>query len=321
MNQGKWILLLALVVSLTLPASAMATAYPVKPIQVIVPAGPGGDTDLNVRLLGQFMGKYLKQPLIVVNVTGAGGSTGTTRVKDAAPDGYTALFFHPSTILNQMFGVTKYGLEAYEIACIPAKDQTNGYFVKSDSRFKTLQDLAKEIHEKPGTVHHATETGSFTYMVGTNFCLLAGGEFNNVDVGSQSAKNAAMLGGQFDVMCAVASAIQGFLKADQFRPLAFTSDARHPSYPDVPTFKELGFDMVYDRLYFFAFPKGTPKDVIEAFNAGVRQALEDPDFKKKAAEGTVTFQVLETGAATTHLNQIRDNYQKVLEQSREKAKK
>ncbi len=321
MKQGKWIPLLALVVTLALPASAMAAQYPAKPIQVIVPAGPGGDTDINVRLLGQYMSKTLGQPLVVVNVTGAGGSTGTSRVKDAAPDGYTVLFFHPSTILNQLFGVTKYGLEAYEIACIPAKDTTNGYFVKSDSRFKTLQDLAKEIKEKPGTVNHATETGSFTYMVGTNFCLLAGGEFNNVDVGSQSAKNAAMLGGQFDVMCAVASAIQGFLKADQFRPLAFTSEQRHPAYPDVPTFKELGFDMIYDRLYFFAFPKGTPKDVIETFNASVRNALEDPGFKKKAAEGTVTFQVLETDAATAHLNNLKAHYEKVLAESRSKARK
>ncbi len=298
-----------LLVCLALPAMA-AEKYPSKPIQAIVPAAPGGDTDLNCRLLAKYLSKYLGKQVVVVNVSGAGGSTGTSRVKDATPDGYTMLFFHPSTLLNQVFGVTKYGIADFEMACLPLLDETNSFVVRQDSRFKNLQDLAKEIKEKPNTVHYGAETGGLVYVNSVMFTNLAKGKFNIVDVGSQAPKNAAIMGGQIDLTAVPANGIKGFLDSGKFRLLGIMAEKRNPAYPDVPTFKEQGFDIVNPKPYFFAFPQGTPKEVVETFNAAMRKALKDPECLAQLKTMAITPTDMEGKTALDFMLKMQAEFQK-----------
>ena len=299
-----------------LPLSAFAADYPTKPVQVIVPAAPGGDTDFNARLMSKFMSKHIGKQLVVVNVSGAGGSTGTTRVKDASPDGYTVLFFHPSVLLNQVFGVTKYGIADFDMAALPILDSTNSFVVRADSRFKNLKDLAAEIKAKPDTVNYAAETGGLVYVNGVMFTTLAGGRFNIVDVGSQAPKNAALMGGQIDLTAVPANGIKGFLDSKKFRLLGIMAEERHPAYPDVPTFKEQGFNVVNPKPYFFAFPKGTPKDVIEAFNVAVRKALKDPECVELMKNNNLTATSMETDKALKFMQNMQTDFQKAVDASK-----
>ncbi len=311
MKLVKAALTAALALSLFLPVAAQAADYPAKPIQVIVPAAPGGDTDFNARLFGQYISKHIGKQLVVVNVSGAGGSTGTTRVKDATPDGYSVLFFHGSTLLNQVFGVTKYGIADFDVACIPVMDDTNAFVVRADSRFKDLKDMAAEMKAKDHSINFAAETGGFVYVNSLAFSSLVGREFNIVDVGSQAPKNAALMGGQIDLTAVPANGIKGFLTSGKFRLLGLMSEKRNPAYPDVPTFKEQGFDVVCPKPYFFAFPKGTPKDVVEIFNAAVRKSLQDPELMEQLKNNNLTGQVLETEKALASLLATQAEFQKL----------
>ena len=108
---------------MALPGHA-ADVYPQKAIQVVVPVGAGGDTDMNARIFGKYMEKELGQPIVVVNVKGGGGTIGMKKVLDAAPDGYTVLFFHGEAMIPKLAGLVDYGIEAFQVAGIGVLDDT-----------------------------------------------------------------------------------------------------------------------------------------------------------------------------------------------------
>lgn len=306
----------ALALNLALPAAAMAASYPSKPIQVFVPASPGGDTDTTCRLVGMEAGKILGKPLIVRNVIGAGGSTATKQVLTAAPDGHTALFFHASTILNQIFKVTPYGIEEFEQGPIVIVDYNSAFIVKNDSRFKNLKDLADELKAKPNTVNYGTETGSFTYLQGIAFEALAGGKFNHVDVGSQAGKNTALEGRQVEVIAAPAGIVKGFLDSGSFRLLGIMANERNSFFKDTPTFKEQGFDMVIGKPYFFLFPKGTPQDVINSFDTAIGKATQAPGFAKGLEKYGVQPHYIPAKDARPFLQNVHKQFQTIVDTSK-----
>ena len=316
MRHVRPLLILAMTLVLALPATSFAADYPTKPIQVIVPAAPGGDTDFNARLIGQYTGKYLGKPMVVVNVSGAGGSTGTSRVKDAAPDGYTVLFFHGSTLLNQVFGVTKYGIADFDVACIPVMDDTNSFIVREDSRFKDLKDMVAEMKAKDKSVIFAAETGGFVYITSLALTKLVGADFNVVDVGSQAPKNAALMGKQIDLTSVPANGVKGFITSKKFRVLGMMSEKRHPTYPDAPTCREQGYDIVIPKPYFYAFPKGTPKAVLDAFNAAIRKALADPEMQGKFKENDLTAMTVEGVDALKYLQKMQADFQQLADSAK-----
>ncbi len=319
----KRFIFLALGLCLVFPLTVSAAdKYPSKPIQAIIPASPGGDTDLYCRILSPALSKALGKQLVVVNVSGGGGSTGTNRVKDAAPDGYTVLFFHNSALLNSVFGVTKYTVTRdFDMAAVAVVDTTNCMTVNAESRFKSLKEMAAEIKAKPNTVIFAGETGAYVYMMGVMFEKAAGGKFKMVDVGANAQKIAAMVGNQIDASMLPGSLIKGFLQSKKFRGLAMMSEKRHPSFPDIPTFKEMGFNLVDSKSYYFAFPKGTPKDVIKTFNAALQKALKDPETVKKMNENYLSPSGIETDKAVAYLDNLQKNYQKVADEVKAEAAK
>jgi tripartite-type tricarboxylate transporter receptor subunit TctC len=318
MRRVKLLSAFVIALVLALPATSFAADYPTKPIQIIVPAAPGGDTDLNARLIGQYAGKYLGKPMVIVNVSGAGGSTGSSRVKDAAPDGYAVLFYHGSTLLNQVFGVTKYGIADFDVACIPVMDDTNSFIVREDSRFKGLKDMAAEMKAKDKSVIFAAETGGFVYITSLALTKLVGADFNIVDVGSQAPKNAALMGAQIDITSVPANGVKGFITSKKFRILGMMSEKRHPTYPDAPTCKEQGFDIVIPKPYFYAFPKGTPKAVIDTFNAAIRKAQADPEMQAKFKENDLTAMMVEGTEALTYLQKMQAEFQALADSAKAK---
>lgn len=309
----KVLLAMTMILGLAFPDTAPAAAYPDKPIQVFLPAAPGGDTDTTCRLVGMELGKILGKPLIVRNVTGAGGSTATKQVLTGNPDGYTALFFHASTLLNQIFKVTPYGIEEFEQGPIVIVDYNSAFIVKKDSRFKDLKDLAAELKKNSGTINYGTETGSFTYLQGVAFETLAGGKFNHVDVGSQAGKNTALEGRQVEVIAAPAGIVKGFLDSGSFRLLGIMADNRTPFFKDTPTFKEQGFDMVIGKPYFFLFPKGTPADVIATFDAAVAKAVQAPAFAKGLEKYGVLPGYISAKEARPFLQNIQKQFQGIVD--------
>ncbi|HZG73164.1 MAG TPA: tripartite tricarboxylate transporter substrate-binding protein, partial [Chondromyces sp.] len=173
-----------------------ASGYPEKPIEIIVPAGAGGDTDLNTRIMAKHLEKELGTSVIVSNVTGAGGTTGTQKVMDSKADGYTALAFHNSMLLNNIYGLANYTYSDFKIAGISVVDRSNTFVTTKDSKFKDIKSLIEYAKKNPKKVTVATEVGSMTYIQMLQFQQQAGVEFNIVDVGGASDKITALLGGR-----------------------------------------------------------------------------------------------------------------------------
>jgi tripartite-type tricarboxylate transporter receptor subunit TctC len=148
-------------------------------------------------------------------------------------------------------------------------------------------------------------------MMGVMFELAAGGKFKIVDVGTNALKVTALVGNQIQASMLNGSLIKGFLESKKFRSLGIMSEKRHPAFPDIPTFKEQGYNLVDDKVYFFAFPKGTPKNIIDTFNAALRKALKDPDTLKKMEENFLLASDLETNKAKDFLVDLQNRYQKV----------
>lgn len=260
--------------------------YPDRPIKMIVPAGPGGPADLGSRFYADKMAEFLGQPLIAINKPGASGSLGASFVAKASPDGYTILIGGPYNIVAMPI-VRKLDYKYDDF--IHAGIYACGPFwltVKADSRWKTLKEFIEEEKKFPGKL----KVSSYGNLSTAHFLLEVLNKYANVKlkhIPYQSIAEAitAVLGGHVDAAMVVASG--GFLEAGQIRVLATAEEERLPDMPDIPTFKELGYPLVFRGWYSFSFPKGTPKEIVDKFSKA--QEIVFRRYPKEVKEGLRKF--------------------------------
>lgn len=258
--------------------------YPTKPIQVVVPAGAGGDTDTNARIFAKYLEKELGKPIVIVNAGGAGGTAGTRKVKDAPADGYTVLTYHNSLAVQKAIGLTDFSLADFEVANVALLDDTNVYVVNANSPYKSMQDVVAASKANPKSVKLGTEVGNLTHLWALAIEDKAGIKFNIVDAGAAAAKIAALMGNQIDIIPTQYGLVKQYVDAGNFRAIGILNDKRHPQIPDVPTFKEQGIDVAKTKYFFYAFPKGTPKEIVEKFNVASKKVSENPEYKAEMAK-------------------------------------
>lgn len=262
--------------------------YPTKPVQFVVCANPGGDSDTNARLMADYVTRAIGQPVVVVNTAGGGGSTGSRSVLGAEPDGYTGLFYHTTLTLNRVMDITDFFIsDAFEIVSVPIVDNTTGWFVNAESEYKTLQDVVDAAKADPGSVSFATEIGASTHIAALAVEDATGAKFNCVDVGTASNKMTALLGEQVDVTSIQLGLAKDYVKAGKFRCIGLLAEERDSVYNDIPTFKEQGVDLVIPRLFFMAFPKGTPEEILNFWEDTMETLCKDADFVKDFKEKTL----------------------------------
>lgn len=257
------------------------SAYPTKPIEIVVPAGAGGDTDLNTRVMAKYLEKELGTAMVVSNVGGAGGTTGTKKVLDAKPDGYTVLSYHNSTLISKILGLADYTFSDYEVAGMGVMDRGNAFIINSESEFQNLDDLIAFAKDNPGKVNVATEVGSFTHLQLLAFEKATETKFNIVDVGGAADKVTALLGGRIDIIPTQLGLVHSYIESGDFRSLGIMSEERLKAAPDVPTFKEQGVDIVMDKFFFWGFPEGTPEEVVDTFTKALEKVVADEDYQKE----------------------------------------
>lgn len=256
-----------------------ATRWPTKPVQVIVPAGAGGDTDFNARTMAKYFEKITGKPMVITNMNGGGGSIATSTVKNATPDGTVMLFGHiGQVIVNEVAGLIDYSYEDFDICCIPAIDKGSVLVASKKSGFKSVADVLAKDKANPGSVIYGTEMGGLTHLQGLIFQKMAGIQMKIVDVGSASDKITSLLGGRIDLASITYGAVKDYQTTGELVILAQFNDTRNELLGSIPTFKEQGVPFAMEKPYVMAFPKGTDPAIVEKMASIMKQITEIPEY-------------------------------------------
>src|SRR4051812_2792814 len=259
-------------------ADARAQNYPTRPITIIAPTSPGGPPDTIGRILGERMKTTLGQPVIVENVTGAGGSLGVQRVARSAPDGYTVSIGHLNShvftgaVYNLSFDLLK------DLAPVTLLTSAPMVFVARDGfPPNTVKDLIAWMKEHPnGATFGSVGIGGPAKVWATDFQKKLGIEFQFVPYRGAAATVQDLIAGQVDLACVEASNVVAHLKGGKIKAYAVLSPARWSVAPDIPTIDEAGlpgFQMTF--WHGLWVPSGTPQDAIAKLDAAAVGALAD----------------------------------------------
>ena len=283
----------AILLAATAPAVARAqaagagTAWPTQPIRLVVPFAPGGTTDLVARLIGQGLGERLGQPLVIENRPGAGATVGSQQVAAAAPDGHTLLM---SNIASHGIGPTLYRGLRYDAV----RDFAHiGLVVESPSvwvanpRFpaRTLDDVIRLSRADARGIDIASSgSGSSNHLLIVQFGRLTGARVNHVPYRGAGPAMTDVIAGVVPMMSDSLPSSVAHLRQGSVRAIAMSSEARHPAFPDVPTFREQGVDLVSTSWFGLSAPAGTPAPVVRRLAAALADVLDDPAVVARFAE-------------------------------------
>lgn len=275
--------LAALACALGAPAVQAQSAYPSKPIRMIVPFPPGGGTDILARLVSSKLTEVNKWTVVADNKPGAGGTIGITEAVKAAPTGYDLvmgqkdnLVIGPWLYKNLPWDPTKDLTAVAHVAYTPVVIATS-----ASSRFKTLADVVAAAKAAPGTITYGSPgNGTSIHLAGDLFEKAAGIKLSHVPYKGSNPALMDALAGNVDLLVSSLPSAMGQIKAGKLHPLAVTSAKRSSSLPDVPTVAESGFKGFDVSTWYGVFaPAGTPAAVVKTLNAEVNKLLAMADVK------------------------------------------
>ena len=277
-------LFIAVAVFLLAPCLQAQDAWPSKPISMIVAFPPGGVADIVGRPLAAALEKTLKQPVLVINRPGAGGATGTASVAKATPDGYTILMALSSISIFPVSDRINGNPPTYEmkdfapIALVTADPTV--LVVRADGPYRTLKDFVDAAKANPGKINYSSSGVYGTLHVAMEiFANAAGIKLFHVPYGGGGPAVTALLGGQVEALASGPAAAIGQIKGGKMRALASWADRRIPMMPELPTFKEHGYDAEFYIWSAVVAPAQTPAPILARLREAVREAANSADFK------------------------------------------
>jgi tripartite-type tricarboxylate transporter receptor subunit TctC len=274
----------SLVAGLALPVAAQAQGFPSKPINYILPFAPGGESDISARFQQTVFNKVAGVEVVIQYMAGAGGAQAWSQLNSMAGDGYTIMGINlPHTVLQPM--QKDVGYKTDELTPVNYFHYTpDAIFVHNDSPFKTLKDLIEQAKKAPGTVTFSgSGSNSSNNLAQVRFDELAGIKTTYIPFSGTGPAVTAILGKQ--TVAGFNYAPSGIAHGDKMRMLAVASEMRMPAFPSVPTFRELGFDLVGGAYRGLSVPKSTPEDVRQKVSDIISKINADPSFKQKMEEG------------------------------------
>jgi len=276
----KWLCILFFFFSMFSLQNVLAQEYPTKPITLLVPFGPGGDSDLSGRVLSSVAVEYLGQPLLIQLKPGGQGIIGTDLAAKAPPDGYMLLAAGSgwNSALPAIEGRSK-GPDDMEAVCRINYNSTL-LGVRPDSPFKTFKQLLEWVKANPGKL--LTGVGG-PYTPNETFWRYlmkqAGTSVRIVSFDGGAQMVLAALGGHIDVTGGTPQMLSPHIKAGKLKPLLYLDKERFQEYPDVPTAMEEGIQITCLQWRGIVAPKGTPRPVIAKLGTALKKMTEDPSVK------------------------------------------
>lgn len=276
---------------LLLPVAAPASAdepYPQKPIRLVVPYPPGGGVDIFARIMAKKLGENTQRAIIVENRAGANGIIGTEAVARAEPDGYTLLLGNigPNAINQALYRDLPYDCIADFQPVILAGRSTHVVAVHPKLPVNNIQELIALAHKKPEKLTFASSgLGGSPHLAGELFMLMTNTKMLHVPYKGASPANTDLVAGHVDLTFTVLSPLLPYIRSQQLRPLAVTTQARSPLLDGVPTVDEAGVPGYDVSTWFGIFaPAKTPDVTVSRINALFTEVLNDPEIHKQLSE-------------------------------------
>ena len=268
----------------------LAQQYPTRPIRLIVPAAPGGGTDITARSFVPQLADNLGQPMVIENHGGAGGVVGTSVVAKAAPDGYTLLMAYISHATNPTLvrSLPYDTLKDFEPITLISHEPT--VLVTSTSHpAKTLAEFTAWVKENQAKISYATDPGSAGFLAAELYLQRIGAKVQYIPYKGSGPAAADVVAGHVPYMWSVISIVTPYAKAGRLKALATADKARAPALPDVPTAAEAGLaDFAVSGWYGLVAPTKTPRAVIERVHAEAAKALKSDAVRQRlAASGSI----------------------------------
>ena len=282
-QRNSFLLLLATLLFLAVEVSAQEK-YPDRPITMVAPFPPGGVADLTARPVAAALEKVLKNPVVVVNKTGAAGAVGMSFVANSKPDGYTLLMALSSISIipeaDKLFDrKPAYTMDQLIPIALISADPTI-FVVNADRPWKNLKQFVDDAKKRPGAISYSSSGVYGTLHMAMEMLTHAAGiQLKHVPYSGAGPALTAILGGHVDTLASGPAVVIPHIKAGKLRPLAGWGAKRVASLPDVATFKELGYDIEFYIWAGMFAPRGTPPAVMKTIRGAVKQAVSTADFK------------------------------------------
>jgi len=274
--------MMALALCSVVPAARAQEPYPTRPITIVVAFPPGGLADLTARPVATALERILKQPVVVTNKPGAAGAVGNQFVATSKPDGYTLLMalVSISTLpeVDRLFGRPhNYTIDQF-VGIARVNAEPSVITVRGDAPWKTIKDVVEDAKRRPGQIVH-TSSGLYgaSHIPFAMFLQAAGITMRHLPTTGGGPMMNALLGGHAEIVASVPTLVAPHLPAGKVRLLAHTGTGRLPAFPEVPSLKELGYDVEYYAWAGLVAPKGTPSHVLKVLGDAMRQAVKEPE--------------------------------------------
>ncbi|HYF20482.1 MAG TPA: tripartite tricarboxylate transporter substrate binding protein [Ramlibacter sp.] len=267
----------------TLPWSAAQGTYPNKPINLVVPFPAGGRTDITARVAAEFLRQELGESLVILNRPGAGGVIGAKEVAKAPPDGYTLGFFSTGFLTTQYTVQTPTNVNEYELVSLVNFDPA-AIAISAASPLKSLEEIVRESKARPGSLNVGVNTGSSAHVFAAAFFDAIGAKATFVSFKGGAERSVALAGGHIDLDFDIVAAMKPTQDAKKARILAIAADGRNPLYPDIPTMREQGVDLVISSWHGLFAPKGTPAPIVERLDRAMEAVARRKDFNERMTQ-------------------------------------
>lgn len=279
-------------------------AYPSKPVNVIVAYKAGGGTDVGARILISEAQKNFQQPFVIVNKPGADGEIGYTELLKSKPDGYTIGFINLPTFVSIPLQ-RKTNFKKEDATAIMNHVYDPGVLVvKNDSKWKNLQEFVEDARNNPDTLTISNNgTGASNHIGAAHFAYEAGIKVTHVPFGGSTDMIAALRGNHVDATVAKISEVGNLVKNNELRILASFTENKLENFPDVPTLKENGYNVLFGSARAIVAPTGTPQEVVQKLHDTFKEALESQDNIEKSKNANLPLQYMSPEELTNYINE------------------
>jgi tripartite-type tricarboxylate transporter receptor subunit TctC len=260
-------------------AQAQGTSYPTRPIELIVPWGPGGGADQLARLVSKLLEPMLGQGVPVVNVPGGTGATGMAKLLAAPADGYSMAIYIADS--HALLAGKNPRWQMSDITPVAVMMKVPSFiFVKQDSKFKNWTDFANVAKTNPGKLKVATL--GFGSVDDFSLTVLAhnGIKVTQVPFAKPSERYVSILGGHADALYEQAGDVAQFLNSKQMRPILLFGEKRLDRFKDIPASYELGYKIALPQFRSIVLRAGTPPDIVQKLSDALAKVYGSPEYKK-----------------------------------------